>query len=189
MFTTFIDIESTGFDKHRDTVLSVGYLVMSDDLKRIIDADVMYFYQEGQTESCPQALAVHGLTKEFLKQYEGQYTRNLQKLFKIFTKASVVGHNSDFFDIPFIRAFLLKNGYGEVQIFQGFDTMKIYQPLFGRSSLGNIIKYLKIPEDGVKVLQNHYFKGKDIRFAKHDATYDVTATLIAFSEAKRRNMV
>lgn len=198
MLNTVMDIETTGFDKVRGTVLSFAYLTLDADFKNVVDGDILYFYQEGQPESDEGAFKVHGLTTDYLKQFENDYTKNLQKLFKIMTKGSIIGYNSGVmnadggvtgFDIPFVQEFLLRNGYGVVSPFQCFDVMRIYNSVFGRVSLTRLMELLKIPKDGIVTLQKHYYSGRDVKYVSHDATYDVTATLIGFLEARRRGLV
>lgn len=189
MLHTILDIESTGLDRNRDIPLACGYLTMNDDFTKVVDGDILYFYQEGQRESCTEAFEVHGLTIDFLRQYENQYTLNLQKLFKLMTKGSLIGFNSDIFDIPMLQNFLAKNGYGKVEPFQTFDVVKIYKPVYGRIKLTKLIEALRIPQNGIQILQKNYYKGKDIKYVAHDATYDVIETMIAFVEARRRELV
>lgn len=195
MLHTVIDLETTGLNRHRGAVLAAGYLTLDDKLENVIDSDILYFYQESFPDSDAKALELHGLTRSFLRQYTDDFSKNLKKLFKLVLKGSLIGHNIDQFDLPYMQEFLARNGYGDVEAFQTFDTMKIYKPVFGgnyhgaRVSLTNLISELKIPRDGIEIMQKHYFKGKDIQTVAHDATYDVTATLIAFLEAKRREYV
>lgn len=121
MVGTVVDIETTGFlkfvrDKDNNSVLSdeseiceVGF--MNIDLKTgaILHSGVLYFYKPYYNLE-NDAAKVHGLTREFLSQYEKDFENNLIALNALLQSAIIIGKNSKSFDIPFMKAFIDKHG-------------------------------------------------------------------------------
>jgi hypothetical protein len=113
MLYTFIDIETTGFMKFDANavlipdLLEFSYLQVDSTTLRIVKSGSLYFYQPHfDIES--DAQEVHGLTRDFLMQYEDQFEDNLIALASITCNATICGKNSKKFDIPFIKHFLKK---------------------------------------------------------------------------------
>jgi DNA polymerase III alpha subunit (gram-positive type) len=183
------DIETTGFSKTNDVILSFAHAIFNKDMTDVEKAGVLYFYKEGQPRSHPEALAVHQLTDEFLMQFENEYTDNLQKMFKLLTRSNSVTYNGDSFDIPFASSFLSINGYGELVINSSIDIMKVWQPVFQRRvKLAFLTDELKVPKEIIEKLQKKWF-GQVEGARHHNASYDVTVTALATLEAKRRGMI
>lgn len=120
MVGTVIDIETTGFLKFdinsdgvsllsdKSEILEVGYINVDMDTKRIINSGTLYFYKPYfDIES--DAQKVHGLTREFLQQFEKDFDNNLIALNSLIQCTCIIGKNSDKFDIPFIKAFIKKH--------------------------------------------------------------------------------
>jgi len=106
MLFNVVDIETTGFNTVNDDILEVGFIRCNQDFQ-IITHGVLYFYKpEFQVESAAQK--VHGLTRTMLKEHESEFERNMVTLYTLVQKGVLVGKNSDKFDIPFIREFILK---------------------------------------------------------------------------------
>lgn len=119
MIGTVIDIETTGWLKFNTVdgvsqlsdeseILEVGYININMDTKQILTYGTLYFYKPYfNVES--DAQKVHGLTREFLKQYEQDFEKNLIALNSLIQCTCLIGKNSDKFDIPFIKAFINKH--------------------------------------------------------------------------------
>lgn len=124
MIGTVIDIETTGFlDISPKTgtlsdgseILEVGFLKVDMDTCKILCADEIYFYKDYfNVESSAQE--VHGIQRSFLKQYEGDFKKNLVILNAIIQRTCIIGKNSAKFDIPFIQEFLRKHSGGNLDI-------------------------------------------------------------------------
>ena len=118
-FGIVIDIETTGLPEYNIEngvrtnadhceILSFGYIRTEMSTNRIFDAGILYFYKPYfNIES--EAQKVHHLTRDFLKQYEQDFDKNLAKMEMLITNSALIGKNSDSFDIPFITAFLRKH--------------------------------------------------------------------------------
>jgi DNA polymerase III epsilon subunit-like protein len=122
MIGTVIDIETTGFLKFdtingvsqlsdNSEILEVGYINIDMDRREILTYGTLYFYKPYfNIES--DAQRVHGLTREFLKQYEQDFEKNLIALNSMIQCTCIIGKSSNSFDIPFINAFIKKHaGY------------------------------------------------------------------------------
>lgn len=177
------DIETTGLSKDYDDILEFSFLVMDNKLTKVLDRGVLFFYHPEQRDSHPKAFEVHGITKEFLKPYEGDFNANMRKMCKLVAKSNFIGFNSESFDVKFIQSYLTRFGYGLVQINANIDIMKVYTPIFGRTSLTKLMGHLKITDDIVKTLLRHYFAGYYFKEMSHNAAYDVIETMIAAAEA------
>ena len=121
MIGTVMDIETTGWLKFetdannwsqlsdQSEILEVGFLNINMDTRAILTHGTLYFYKPYfNVES--DAQKVHGLTRDFLQQYEDQFTTNLIALNSLIQSTCLIGKNSDKFDIPFIKAFIEKHG-------------------------------------------------------------------------------
>lgn len=179
------DIETTGLVKGLDEILEFSYLVMDDTLTKVIDRGALYLYHPLQRDSHPKAFEVHGLTKEYLKQFEPEFYNSLGKIYKLFCKSNFVGFNSDRFDIPFIKTYLSMHGFGVPEINSSIDIMKIYTPFYGRMSLRKLMEKKKVDDQVVVTLLRHYFAGYPFREHAHNAAFDVIETMILAAEAKR----
>ena len=113
MLYTFIDIETTGlmkFDANAvliPDILEVGYLIVDVNSFKVLKYGTMYFYQD-HFDIENEAQRFHGLTRTFLKDYEDQFDQNLCALAALISSATIVGKNSEKFDIPFIKYFIKK---------------------------------------------------------------------------------
>lgn len=119
MIATVIDIETTGWLKFDDStghsvlsdeseILEVGFINFDTNSIKVLTSGTLYFYKPYfNIES--DAQRVHGLTREFLQQYEGDFNKNLIALNSLLQSTCIIGKNSDKFDIPFIKAFIEKH--------------------------------------------------------------------------------
>lgn len=119
MIGTVIDIETTGWLRFQQVngwstlhdeseILEVGFINVNMDTKKILTHGTLYFYKPYFfVES--EAQKVHGLTREFLQQFEQDFMMNLIALNSLIQCTCLIGKNSDKFDIPFIKAFIEKH--------------------------------------------------------------------------------
>lgn len=181
MFTV-IDTETNGLDTQSADVLQFAYLTF-DSYNNPVDSGSMYFFYEGMHID-PGALAVNKLSYEYLKQYKSEFLDNIIRMFTVMNNNILVGYNSDGFDIPLIRNFLMRNGAPMpiLRNMENQDAMKFALPLYKDASS----KYKKLvvvsekfgfTEDVILTKAAEWFPGITVRGA-HDAVYDVTATAL-----------
>lgn len=127
MIGTVIDIETTdwlkfntdasGWSQLSDTseILEVGFMNINMDTRKILTYGTLYFYKPYfNVES--DAQMTHGLTRDFLMQYEGKFEENLIALNSLIQSTCIIGKNSDTFDIPYIKAFIEKHAGDDFNI-------------------------------------------------------------------------
>lgn len=127
MIGTVIDIETTGYLKFmtlpdgtsvlsdESEILEVGFVNVDMNTCRPLSHGTIYFYKPYfNVES--DAQRVHGLTREFLQQYEDRFEESLIALNALMQSAIIIGKNSHAFDIPFIESFIKKHGGPKMDI-------------------------------------------------------------------------
>ena len=130
------DIESGGFAKEKNALCELGAVVINAD-NEIIDSLQYYvkpYKREMSEELCsykPDAMAVNGITEQQIA--EGQLVELvLQKFIKLIIDhevQTIIGHNSDFFDVNWI-SYLLGRFTPHQQYFDQIrkvDTIKLAQ--------------------------------------------------------------
>lgn len=181
-----VDIETTGFSKQYDHIVSFAYAEFSEDMSTLLDSGVLYYYKEGMSWST-QAEAVHGLSRQFLSQYKDDYSDNLKTMFKKVARANLIGFNNNTFDDPFISSFLHREMYGPQTYNSSVDLMKVFRPVLKRSfKLIELVEYLGFNDFVLENLSQKWF-GES--FGWHKAHGDVVATTLCALEAKRRGLI
>ena len=120
MIGTIIDIETTGLLQFQTNlkgeselsdeseIIEVGFINIDMVTRKILTHGTLYFYKPYfDIES--KAQRIHGLTRDFLRQHEGDFSKNLIILNSIIQCGCIIGKNSDKFDIPYIKAFIKKH--------------------------------------------------------------------------------
>lgn len=187
MLYTIFDLETTGFNGTSDAVCQFAFITVNQNLLPV-RAKNYYFYKEGMAWS-EQAAAVHRLTREFLKQYESEYEHNLLRMYTVLQRGNLVGHNSNGFDIPFARQFLIREGFPVLQPEICYDTMQIWHRTFGkRMKLANLPAALGIPESQIMGLAQVMFKDNAGDLRAHNACYDVAATTCCLRAAVAKGL-
>lgn len=100
---TFIDIETTGLEKHKCDIIQVACIKTSDDAKVVLSRDMFLL----RCEITPEIEKITGLTNTRLMKdglYRGEFVKRLRDLLE--GNPTFVGHNIATFDWPFIVAFL-----------------------------------------------------------------------------------
>lgn len=176
MLLTVLDIETTGlfkFDQNNTLIpdiIEVAYALVDTSNMLIGKHGVLYFYKpEFDIESPAQE--IHHIERSFLEQFEDQFEENLIALAALMTNATVLGKNSEKFDIPFINRFIekykgnsydierivdyaeMKNYDNNGKIFhenyvQSVDLQKLYAPIFRLKSYYNKFGRLQDLIDG-----------------------------------------
>ena len=196
MLYTVFDVETSGLERGCD-VLSFAYALTNEsvDVKR---AEVLYFWKEGVTQWSEEAYEVNHLSKEFLRQYEADYEKNLQKMYIVLSMAHLVGFNSGYinkkgdiagFDFQVCSNFLQRNGY-PMPIAAGFvDLMRIYQAHHAgfRAKLTKVFKEYKLSEDLAGMICQAYFN--DMAKEAHFASYDVAMTILLLCEFNNKGWI
>src|SRR5690554_6626471 len=106
-----LDTETTGLDPadgHRIVEVACVELV-----NRRLTGRHLHLYLNADRDSDPEALAVHGLTTEFLSQYP-RFDEVAHELIEYVQGAEVIIHNAPF-DIRFLNAELTRIGFPEFE--------------------------------------------------------------------------
>lgn len=194
-----IDIETTGFNRINDDILEVGY-IKCNGACNMISSDTLYFYKpEFKVESGAQK--IHGLTRDYLQNYEKYFYRNLAALSTIIKNGNIVGKNSNVFDLPFIRAFIQKympylptpsvKRSVDVQELLVNEFRNWYEKTQGvaktrkSGTLVQLIEMIGLTQEQVKEEFKVVFP-KSERVGAHSALYDAYMTLLLFKYAARK---
>lgn len=92
MLFTYFDVETSGLRVGSD-VLSFSYILGTEDMN-VKRAETLYFWKEGLTQWSQEAYEVNGLTKEFLREHEADYEKNIKKMYLVLSYGDLVGYNS-----------------------------------------------------------------------------------------------
>ena len=199
MLFTILDIETTGFNNKHDDILEVGYLIVNQDCE-ILRHGQFYFYQEHfKIEGSAQD--VHGLTRDFLKQYEQDFTKSLARLFTLCCQAIIIGKNNRKFDMPFIDEFLKRYAYrlDEVTIKGYIDLEEFYTPIYREwyvkkygvatkkyGTLSELVDIIGYPQQQLQ--QEFNFLFPDIsRDRAHSALFDSYMTYTLLKDAVKNH--
>ena len=110
----FIDTETTGFDyKIGNRIVEFGAVEVID---RKVTGNNLHFYCNPNYEVEAGALAVHGLTNEFLAD-KPSFEENVDQMIDFLRGAEIIIHNAAF-DVPFINwelGLLKNNKYGTLE--------------------------------------------------------------------------
>lgn len=187
MLYTFFDTETSGLDRNCD-ILSFSYMLADEDLN-VKKSDTLYFWKEGVTQWTEEAYAVNGLSKEFLRQYAGDYERNIKKMYLILSYASLVGYNSGWldvqgvihgFDFPKCKAFLYRNNMPEPKPLDFVDVMKLTEFKYRkRYKLQTIFDVAGLSRGMAEAFTGMYFPDKA---EAHASGYDVACTALLFNK-------
>ncbi len=122
------DCETTGLhpsEGHR--IIEIGAVELIDDKRT---GRIYHQYLNPQREIDPGAMAVHGISNEFLKD-KPLFSNIVEDLIRFFSGAEIIAHNAPF-DVGFINSelALLKKGWGEITDYcEAFDTLHLAKML------------------------------------------------------------
>lgn len=190
MIYTVLDIESTGFGKYSgDEILSFGFIRINSSFD-ILDSGVLYFYKDGFNVGKYPACTVHKLTKSFLKQFENDFDDNCKKMYALCYNSTIIGKNSENFDMPFIKSFLQRHfpTIIPLEYSKSFDLQvevtNTYKSMTGSTKTGKLEDYVTClgitKEELDEVYRSLPNKGESNSY--HDALYDCVATLAVFKK-------
>lgn len=187
MLFTYFDVETSGLHVGCD-VLSFSYILGTEDMN-VKRAETLYFWKEGVTQWGQEAYEVNGLSKEFLRQHEADYDKNLKKMYLVLSYGDLVGYNSGHinkegiitgFDFPVIKDFLERNHLYTPQVLGFYDVMHIGQVVYKqRLKLQTMFDKIGCSREIADAMMAVYFN----RQAKaHDAAYDTVCTSMIFQK-------
>ena len=212
MLANVIDIETTGLLKYDENgtlipdILEYAYITVDTETLQVLDNGTLYFYRpDFDIEN--DAQKIHGLTRDFLKQYEGDFFKNLCALNAMYQNGLFIGKNSNRFDLPFIKSFIEKygklsmdiqlvvndigmKGYkGGVVIYennvQSIDVQETYKTIWqektNQTRRGKLEEYIESIENGEELVHQIYDGLKKDRVTGyHGALYDAACTYLVW---------
>lgn len=190
MIYTVLDIETTGFSRDYDDILSVGFMRIdsSFDVKA---SGTLYFYKPNFNVGKYPACTVHKLSRSLLEQHEGEFANNLKILWSLLYMSNIIGKRSNKFDMPFINSFVDRYcpTLPSIQYNYTFDLEDKFAPIYKSrmhtTKTGTLTQYLEclgITQDQV-LAEYQKLPNKDNESVHmHGALYDVVATFMVFKE-------
>ncbi|MGF9566336.1 DNA polymerase III subunit epsilon [Neorhizobium sp. JUb45] len=115
------DTETTGLESKTDRVIEIGGIELVDHFPT--GRTFHKYISPGDRKVHPDALAVHGLTDEFLKD-KPSFAEIVEELQEFFHDAKWIAHNANF-DIGFINAEFDRLGLAPVVSEQVIDTLSM----------------------------------------------------------------
>lgn len=191
MIYTVCDVETTGKSREMDNIVSFGYMRINSQFE-VFQSGVLYFYHPSYILK-EDAEQIHGLTENLLSQFREDFALNAKKMYALCYNSTIIGKNSNSFDIPFIKNFFKKFFFElpPIEINKGFDVQnnftKIYRQRTGNKNIGTLSDYVAcsdIDMEEVKRLRDGFkdplnYSGKN-KF--HDAGMDVVYTYEIFKD-------
>ena len=115
------DTETTGLDSRNDRIIEIGGVELLNQFPTGRTFHV-YINPDG-TKVHPDALAVHGITDEFLAD-KPKFAAIVEELLAFFEGARWIAHNASF-DMGFINAELARLGHGAIPQDRVVDTLAL----------------------------------------------------------------
>ena len=179
MYLVF-DLETTGLDSNVCEVIEFSY-VMFDDDNMFIKAETLYFYHPGMHWS-EEAYNVHHISREFLRQYEDDFKKNLIKMYTVLNLGKVCGHNALRFDCVFAKNWLERMGLPDLNFKQIEDTMVMFKSVTkkGRIKLTKLQELFEISDEAVNYMRDVWYHDgvTTDEMGAHNAEWDVTLTAL-----------
>lgn len=113
------DTETTGLESKQDRIIEIGGVELINNFPS--GRTIHIFINPGDRKVHPDALAVHGITDEFLKDKPG-FAEVAQEIIDFFDGARWIAHNANF-DMGFINAEFERIGLPPVPADQVLDTL------------------------------------------------------------------
>lgn len=115
------DTETTGLENKSDRIIEIGGIELFNHFPT---GNTLHIYiSPGDKKVHPDALAVHGITDEFLKD-KPPFADVAQQILEFFEGAKWVAHNANF-DMGFINAELERIGLPPIPQDQVIDTLAL----------------------------------------------------------------
>ncbi|QRY67126.1 DNA polymerase III subunit epsilon [Ensifer sp. PDNC004] len=115
------DTETTGLDNREDRVIEIGGVELENQFPT--GRTLHIFVNPGSRKVHPDALAIHGITDEFLKD-KPPFADVVEEILAFFGDARWVAHNATF-DIGFINAEFARLGMPPIAIERVTDTLAL----------------------------------------------------------------
>lgn len=115
------DTETTGLDSREDRIIEIGGVELDNHFPT---GKTLHLYiNPGERKVHPDALAVHGISDEFLKDKPG-FADVAQEILDFFEGAKWIAHNANF-DMGFINAELARLGLSAIPGTEVIDTLAL----------------------------------------------------------------
>lgn len=208
MLYTILDLETTGLRKEKtlkgprfkDDIIEVGYIQINENAE-IVRSGQFYFYKD-EFDIENDAQKIHGLTREYLRQFEGEFMDGLVSLYTLMEDGNIIGKNSDGFDIPFTKDFMERHAPQlAFTIKSSIDMQKIFTPLYknwykkkygkptvAKGKLGELMEVIGYTDDQVRE-GFHRDVPDSNRDAAHGALYDVYMTYLLVKYADEQGYI
>lgn len=115
------DTETTGLDNREDRVIEIGGVELENQFPT--GRTIHIFINPGNRKVHPDALAIHGITDEFLKD-KPPFAEVADQILEFFGDARWVAHNATF-DMGFVNAEFARLGMPPVAIDRVTDTLAL----------------------------------------------------------------
>lgn len=181
----FLDTETTGIVNARPVQISI---IVTDCYLNILESKNFYIYQSNIEE---EALNVHKLTPEFLKQNETLPEKVIEYLHSLdnrYNNKVTLAYNARF-DIAVMRRFLLDNKSAipefldyNICLFNNTEIRAMIKDHVKGKKLTDIVTHLNLNNDIHLLLQNLGYNG----LHAHNAIYDVCALVCLIQHLKGR---
>jgi len=144
----FLDTETTGLSaENGDRVIEIGCVEL---LHRKLTGNNLHFYLNPERDSHEEALRVHGITNEFLKD-KPKFAEVVDEFLEYIEGAEVIIHNAPF-DVGFLNKELELQGHKPFTSYvQGItDTLVMAKEMFPgkRNSLDSLCDRLEVDNSG-----------------------------------------
>lgn len=144
----FLDTETTGLSaENGDRIIEIGCVEM---VRRKLTGDNKHFYLNPERDSHEEALKVHGISNEFLKD-KPKFSAVVDELLDYLRDAEVIIHNAPF-DIGFLNKELELIGRKPIRycVAQVTDSLMMAKELFPgkRNSLNALCDRLEVDNSG-----------------------------------------
>ncbi len=167
----YIDLETTGLHPKNNGIISISYIVTSKSNKILSENTI---YMNPNKEISPEALSYNRFTEEQIAGFQSSEDAYKQLMSELSTEQgyTLIGFNSDAFDVPFIKQWFIDNkrpkqfaklfGYKQIDIFKAVLWLQNSNLIsIGKSqSLKACTEYFKIPHkahDGMSDTKATYY--------------------------------
>lgn len=157
----FFDIESTGLNVIKDKILQIALVKYPKEGGEALELSMMI---NPGIPIAPEAMAVHGITPEMLKN-KPSFNQVAQEIYDFIGDADLAGYNSDRFDVPMLLEEFARVGIEfDITNRKSLDVQKIFYKMEPRTLSAAYRFYCK------KEMEN-----------AHDALADVRATAAVYA--------
>ena len=158
------DVETTGLNPKEDFIIQLAVSKFSKETMAVVESKIWIVKPAHQYTISPQALAVHGITRDIIE-LEGIYFKDIAPIFfKMIEDADLLTYNGNTFDIKFLNEECKRWGLSLPIIDKNFYDAFAMECRFHPRNLSAVYKS---------------YTGKDLEDA-HNALADVNATIEVF---------